>query len=268
MSIGSLLPNTDVTVLISVSYQFLFYFIFHNRLTSLVQYVVDLSEDDQVDSVRFQLSSHVRARYGAPSNSALYHDKIHRALLTITVDIEMPGAILGVTSINHNPFLELPVPSNSSALGPRHHIRKQFVSPDLIDLQKDFLLIVYALGLGKPRCLAEHLSHEENSPRGITGPTTALACTIVPQFGKARSSMQEYLFLIDRSGSMTGLGIAMAKETLELLLKQLPSTNAMFNVFGFGSVCESQWPLSKLSTEAAVREAVRTNCPQSRTPSA
>ena len=258
-------PNTDVTVVISVSF---FFFCFPRNFTSTLQYVVDLSEDDQIDSVRFQLSSHVRVRYGAPSNSVLYHDNIPRAPLSITVDIEMPGTIFGVTSVNH-PIHDVPTLSNPGQPHPRNCVRKQFSSLDLVDLQKDFLLIVHAAGLGRPRCLAEHLSHEENALRGITGPTMALACTIVPRFDiKAPSTTQEYLFLVDRSGSMTGMGIEMAKETMKLLLNQLPSANALFNIYSFGTNCISLWSSSQSKTPATVLAAVRANCARYRTPAA
>ena len=85
-------------------------------LTYPTQYVVDLSEGDHIDTVRFQLSSHVRARYGAPENSVLYHDHIHRSPLSITLDIEMTGTILGATSLNHNPFHDVPVPPTTMQL--------------------------------------------------------------------------------------------------------------------------------------------------------
>ena len=256
-------PNTDVTVLLSVSC--LLISSSSICLTRPAQYVVDLSEDDQIDTVRFQLSSHVRARYGAPVNSILYHETMHRAPLSITVDIEMAGPILRATSQNHNPFNDVPVPlvtpPSVGTSRSTHVARKQFISTDSFDLQKDFLLIVHALGLGKPRCFSEQVSHQENSLRGIVGPTTALACTIVPRFDRsARSSAHEYLFLIDRSGSMAGNGIKMAKEALKLLLAQLPSTDSSFNICSFGSAYAFQWPVSRPYTDAYLREAVRISC--------
>ncbi|KAL3888724.1 hypothetical protein ACJMK2_001087 [Sinanodonta woodiana] len=51
----------------------------------------------------------------------------------------------------------------------------------------------------------------------------------------------EFIFVIDRSGSMQGEKIRSAKETLLLFLKSLP-VNCYFNVIGFGSHFESLFP--------------------------
>lgn len=250
-------PNTTATVLLSVSCPIVpCCKLFH---VPKIQYVADLSEDDEIDSVRFQLSSHVRARYGAPINSALYHETTHNAPLSITVDIKMPGDILEARSWNHNPFVNLPVPSTTvgspGSRHARHFARKRF-SSHLFDLQHDFLLTVRAYGLGRPRCFAERCSSEENKFRSVVGPTTALAFTIVPRFDLNIRPAQEYIFVIDRSGSMAGNGIAIAKQSLQLLLKQL-SSNSMFNIYSFGSTFYPMWFQSRPCTDADVQEAVR-----------
>lgn len=261
VSIGSMPPNTNVIVLLSVSQHFLTPEIFP-YVKCADQYVVDLSADDEIETVRFQLPSHVRARYGAPSNSIVYYDMPHsEPPLNITVDITMPGKILEVTSLNHNPFIDLPVSPTTlhspSAPHSRYFSRKRF-SSNHCDLQPDFLLIVRAYGLGRPRCFAEPLSCEGNKSRSVVGSTTALAFTIVPQFSlKMRPAHEymEYIFLIDRSGSMGGDGIQMAKQALKLLLKNL-STNSMFNIYSFGSTFCSLWPGSQLYNDATFRWAV------------
>ena len=53
----------------------------------------------------------------------------------------------------------------------------------------------------------------------------------------------EYVFLLDRSGSMSGLRIQKAKEALILFIKSLPQ-DTYFNVISFGSSSEKLFPQS------------------------
>ncbi|ESO09061.1 hypothetical protein HELRODRAFT_74072, partial [Helobdella robusta] len=60
----------------------------------------------------------------------------------------------------------------------------------------------------------------------------------VPELDEsAMSSQHEFLFVIDRSGSMDGSRIESAKESLLLFLKSLPP-DCYFNIIGFGSTFE------------------------------
>ena len=211
-----------------------------------VQYVVDLSENDMPDTVRFQLPSHVGARYGAPPSSVLYQGTAHRARLCVTVDVEMPATIYNVNSPTH-PIEHIPISSHSVSVD--HFARVQFASDTFLD--KDFLLEVQAPGHDKPRCFSESLSNGNRS-------TTALALTMVPQF-ELPALTQEYIFLIDRSGSMAGIKITTAKQALVFLLKTLPYNlynNTTFNIFSFGYCFSSLWSQSEEYSPANVNWAV------------
>lgn len=67
----------------------------------------------------------------------------------------------------------------------------------------------------------------------------------------------EFIFLIDRSGSMQGDRIEMAKNALTIFLKSLPQ-NSMFNVVGFGSKFEylhqESLPYSKENLEKTIQQ--------------
>ena len=65
----------------------------------------------------------------------------------------------------------------------------------------------------------------------------------------------EYIFLLDRSGSMTGLPIQMAKESLKIALKSLPE-GCYFNVVSFGSSFRCLFDGSVALTDETCKEAL------------
>ena len=65
----------------------------------------------------------------------------------------------------------------------------------------------------------------------------------------------EYLFLLDRSGSMGGPRIQNAKKALAIFLKSLP-IDSYFNVVSFGSVYSFMFGESQKYEEEAVRVAL------------
>lgn len=64
----------------------------------------------------------------------------------------------------------------------------------------------------------------------------------------------EYIFLLDRSGSMSGARIAMAKESLLLFLKSLPQ-DSFFNVVSFGSDVGVMNPQSIAYSQSSITQA-------------
>jgi len=68
------------------------------------------------------------------------------------------------------------------------------------------------------------------------------------------SAVGEFIFLVDRSGSMSGDHIFHVKETLILFLKSLPA-NCCFNVIGFGSYHRSLFQESQPYNETTLGKA-------------
>jgi len=66
----------------------------------------------------------------------------------------------------------------------------------------------------------------------------------------------EYIFLLDRSGSMFGKRIEMAKPALILFLKSLP-LNSKFNVVSFGSTSNFLFTESKDYNETSLELAIK-----------
>lgn len=75
-----------------------------------------------------------------------------------------------------------------------------------------------------------------------------------PEFPNVSSEIGEFIFVVDRSGSMTGDGILNARNTLLLFLKSLPD-GCFFNVIGFGSSFECLFNQSEKYDDKTVETA-------------
>ncbi len=73
----------------------------------------------------------------------------------------------------------------------------------------------------------------------------AVMLNFFPDFEQKEAAC-EFIFLIDRSGSMSGSYIKSARETLILFMKSLPE-NSHFNIIGFGSRFEKLFPNNSVS---------------------
>ncbi|XP_020489651.3 von Willebrand factor A domain-containing protein 5B1 isoform X1 [Labrus bergylta] len=65
---------------------------------------------------------------------------------------------------------------------------------------------------------------------------------------------REMLFLVDRSGSMSGTNIHRVKEAMVVALKSIPA-GTMLNIVGFGTTIKPLFPSSKLGTDGTLMQA-------------
>ncbi|KAF8125680.1 von Willebrand factor type A domain-containing protein [Mycena galopus ATCC 62051] len=194
-------------------------------------YATELAEDEENDSIRFHLPVHIGARYGqAPDDQV---EQAATAFLEIFVDVEAVAPIAKIGCPSHTISTELgpdPALPNAKELPFSNYARVYLSSQSALD--KDFVLIVKSAGLDAPRCVAElHPIHN----------TTALTLTLVPRFRLPDVSRQEFVFLIDRSGSMRDERITAAKKALVVMLRSLPAKGTSFQIASFGSRCTSLW---------------------------
>ncbi|THG97060.1 hypothetical protein EW026_g4874 [Hermanssonia centrifuga] len=200
-------------------------------ITTKLTYVLDLMDDDLPDQVRFQLPLCVGMRYGTLPAGMQGAKTIPPERISISAEIYMKGAIESITSPSHATLNALS--DGSVHVGPSVHTRTaEYRSSEF--LSQDFILSVRAEGLDAPRCFAQ---------RGPDG-SVAMQLTVVPKFNLPTISSQEYIFLVDRSGSMGGDRIETAKRTLVMLLRSLPRQGTSFNIFSFGYHCDSLWQKS------------------------
>ncbi|KAL7056277.1 hypothetical protein AAHC03_020569 [Spirometra sp. Aus1] len=102
----------------------------------------------------------------------------------------------------------------------------------------------------------------DNAEAGTGDFLTAFDCitaNFLPQFPpreeRASGSRREIVFLIDRSRSMAGESMQLAKRALLIFLKSLPS-DCRFQIVGFGSTLEALFPEPLVYTEESLERAL------------
>ncbi|KAJ7223099.1 vault protein inter-alpha-trypsin domain-containing protein [Mycena pura] len=204
-------------------------------------YATELSEDEESDSIRFHLPVHIGARYGNSPQSppSLFRNVFISAssptpFLNISMSIEAQAPISKIGSPSHTVSTELgpdPKLPNFKELPFSNYARVSLSSDSALD--KDFVLTVKSAGLDAPRCIAELHPVDD---------TVAMGLTLVPRFKLPDVSRQEFVLLVDRSGSMGGKRIEAAKKALIVMLRAIPHQDSLFQIVSFGSRCTALWP--------------------------
>ncbi|KAG6377331.1 hypothetical protein JVT61DRAFT_15121 [Boletus reticuloceps] len=182
------------------------------RVIAHLTFIMDLLDEALHDHVRLQLPMYIAERYGTPPavmNNTSAADS--RTRVRISVDVQTSDVIHAIRSPTHTTSLR-----RYKRRSNQHSKRPQMLC-------------------GGDGC--EERGDEEGS-------IIAMQLTLVPKFQAPKIPSQEYIFIIDRSGSMSNTPIETAKRTLIILLRLLPTEQTTFNIFSFGSKVTSLWPSS------------------------
>jgi hypothetical protein len=155
--------------------------------------------------------------------------------LEISVSVESIAPITKISCPSHAVSTELgpdPALPNFKELPFSNYARVSLSSNS--PLNQDFVLTIKSAGLDAPRCVAE--VHPDPSHD-----TVAMALTFVPRFELPDPARQEFIFLVDRSGSMHGARIVAARKALVVLLRSLPHKDSLFQIMSFGNGATSLW---------------------------
>lgn len=202
-----------------------------------LSYATELTTDEENDQVRLHIPVSIGSRYGhLPVAADFSCDTIQLGAVVnafeLEIHIESSNPITKIGSPSHTIETEL----GSTTSSPSSHFAKVLLY-SRNSLDKDFILTIKSASLDSPRCIAEI------HPRTRS---LALALSVVPRFDiEEEISSQEYIFVVDRSGSMEGSRIKMAKEALVVLLRSLPHKDTYIQVVSFGSHNSSLWGESK-----------------------
>ncbi|KAG8219006.1 hypothetical protein J3R82DRAFT_4762 [Butyriboletus roseoflavus] len=220
------------------------------RVTAYLTFVMDVLDEALRDHVRLQLPMHIAGRYGTPPE-AMHNTSAtdSRTRVHISVDIQTSDVIHRI----HSPTHPIELRHYKKRSGQKSQRRMSAVWKSSEFLTSDFVITIHAEGLDEPRCFVEVLSAMGDGDR--QGSTIAMQLTLVPKFQAPKVPSQEYIFIIDRSGSMDDAPIETAKRTLTMLLRLLPSSQTTFNIFSFGSEVTSLWQSSHGLDQASLVEA-------------
>jgi hypothetical protein len=171
----------------------------------------------------------------------------------VDVNIEQVGPIKSIACPSSHPIsFELGRPENSASSSnspDSHHASVKFISESF--LSTDFILTIKANHLDVPRAVAEPHPSPNHS-------TTAMVLTLVPRFNIPDvKGGAEFIFLVDRSGSMSGSRMKAAKKALVILLRGLPTKDTMFNIWSFGNRRSALWQKSQTYSASTLEEATQ-----------
>ncbi|XP_063350445.1 von Willebrand factor A domain-containing protein 5A-like isoform X2 [Pelmatolapia mariae] len=123
---------------------------------------------------------------------------------------------------------------------------------------RDVELLIYYKDAHQPTAVVE-AGQASAEPGSLMGDPVVMV-SLYPEFPQSvmssMASCGEFVFLMDRSGSMSNTRISSAKDTLLLLLKSLPM-GCYFNIYSFGSSYEHIFSKSVEYSQKTMKEALK-----------
>ncbi|XP_059187942.1 von Willebrand factor A domain-containing protein 5A-like [Centropristis striata] len=123
---------------------------------------------------------------------------------------------------------------------------------------RDVELLIYYKDAHQPTAVVE--AGQASAKPGTLMGDPVVMLSLYPEFPQAVmssvASCGEFVFLLDRSGSMAGARMKSARDTLLLLLKSLPM-GCYFNIISFGSRYEHIFPKSVEYSQQTMEEALK-----------
>ncbi|KAI0429518.1 von Willebrand factor type A domain-containing protein [Xylaria sp. FL1042] len=213
-------------------------------------YIGELNYDAQVDGLRLTIPSFIAPRYGAtPENilSSTLLSPVVQEAIQIIVDVQSPEGcpIHGIQSSSHPVAVNIGRTTDMPSEAFMPHRGSATLSLNCTSFDEDFVIMVNVANANVPKALLE------------THPTIpnqrALLVTLVPNF-QLPPSPSEIVFIVDRSGSMSGK-MGMVIQAMNTMLKSL-RVGVKFNICSFGSHFSFMWPHSKPYNQMNLEEAL------------
>lgn len=212
------------------------------KVTVKLTFVMHLLDEGIRDHVCLRLPMTIAKRHGETPAAILTTDQ--RTRVQITVDAQTSDVMQDISSPTHQIYPKRFRTRTGATDGQRMTVT--WLSATFLD--RDFVLIVHARGLNESRCFAE--VHPKRAD------TIAMRLSFVPKFEMPRVASHEYIFVVDRTSSMSGAPMETTKRTLEMLFRLLPDADTTFNIFSFASEVGGMWETSVPFNEKNMQYAI------------
>ena len=220
-----------------------------------LRFVTELAVEKE-GRVVFVLPTVLNPRYSPQENAASLSAQIPRAAAVdspYSFEFEMKvkaiSAITEISSSSNSLLVEIEDNDQSQAKVKLAEAHK---------FNKDVEVHILTREPFNPQAIVENgvkIEGREDKEGFMESPVVML--NFFPEFKSSESSEKgEFVFVVDRSGSMSGGKNNSAKETLLLFLKSLPD-GCYFNVVGFGSRYSTLFKNSQLYNDNNLEEATR-----------
>lgn len=133
--------------------------------------------------------------------------------------------------------LGTPPKSGNNANIPNSHFAQIALSStgQASDTRGDIIILIKAQSLSVPFTSID--PPPTDKPTGVTLAPFSSAAKLAP--------IMEFIVLVDRSASMSGIKLEVMQQALVVLVQGLPSRNTTFNIISFGAKVSKLWPISK-----------------------
>lgn len=177
-------------------------------------------------AVRFHVPFVLNQRYGQLPKDEVYKKEPKPKEFSFNATVNWPSGIEQIKAEDANQKIKVEFKDDK---------RQALVSlAEKVNFEKDMLFYVYYKNVSKPHAIVEKAESEGKELFG----QDVMMVNLFPQLPDFKEQVgQEYVFIVDRSGSMQGNKIESAKQTLLFFLKSLP-VECAFNVISFSNSYE------------------------------